>query len=189
MSKVSINLLPPELEKVKKARVNKSIISTVSVGFLVVCIILALGVLLFRLAQNQDFQKWTKEVSSQKDIIKSTTNIQKSDLSTAAKARVDSITKVTKTDLPAAYAYTLILKLIPEQMFLNTMTVDKKGKLVLDIETTNLSTLDQFLNNLNDPVVNNNKISNVTVESLSRGKTDEMRLQISTVLPESAVTQ
>lgn len=182
MSKVSINLLPPELENVKKERARRALINQISIIILVAIIAVAGGVLALRFSQNATLSDLNSKVESATNTISSPLYRKKEALVTTVKTRVTNTTTALNKVYPSTDAYQLVKKLTPENVKVTNLVIENKGKMTITIETNTTADLDQFLNNLVDPEKNDKRITQTSVESVNRGKTDTMRVEVGAIL-------
>jgi hypothetical protein len=165
MSKLSINLLPPELEANKKKAKRRALINRLSVSLLAFMVALSAVGLVLDIIQSLNVKNLDRKVDSVKAEV--TKQKKQEELVLVLKDRISGINNLLNNDTPHAKAFNLITKLVPDSVKINNFSIDKKGVVLLGGETTSPTYLSAFFNNLTDPTINENKISQVTVESLS----------------------
>lgn len=165
MNKLEINLLPPELNISKKESLRKKLVFRTSLGFLLLTILAT--IILLSLVITKNFQL-NDEVASI-ETIKSNINSHKEQESLASvlRERVNSINALLKKESPEVEAYNLITTLMPPNVSLINLSLDKNRKMLLTGETSNFVLLDSFFSNLTDPKVHLGRIVSTSVNSLS----------------------
>lgn len=72
--------------------------------------------------------------------------------------------------------YQLIERLIPAGSVVNTLAVDANGGMILTLQVPEAENLDNFVNNLTNQETNEGKITQVSIENLSRGRDNIFRV-------------
>ncbi len=183
MTKLSINLLPPELEAAKKQKKRFSKSLKLSIIFLAVVIGVAAVVLSIRLSQNVILSNTTKDLEKAKATLNSPEYNQKEGVAITLKNRLESIGTLLTQETYASYAFNLLTGLVPANVNLTGFSVDSKGVAKITAETNNISALDSFFNQILNPDKNQKKITAVNIDSLSRSKSDIYRTELSVNLP------
>lgn len=186
MAKISINLLPPELEAAKHQKNRFSRTLKLSIIFLAVVIGIATVVLSFRLSQNVILSNVNKDLEKAKTTLNLPENNQKEGVALTLKGRLDSIGSLLAQETFSSYAYNLLSSLAPVDVTLNSITIDSKGAVKITAETNNLSSLETFLNQILDPSLNQKKITVISIDGLSRSKTESYRTDLSILLAGAA---
>jgi hypothetical protein len=165
MRKLSINLLPPELEENKKKARKRAFVFRISVGILALMIILSISGLVLDIVQGLALQNEKKRV----DVVKAQVSNYKDQegLLLILKDRLGVISSLLNVDTPHAKAFTLITTLTPANVVIQTFSIDKKGAILLGGEADNPQSLQRLFDNLTSPKVNENKITNVKLDSLN----------------------
>jgi hypothetical protein len=166
MEKISINLLPIELREKSKKNTRKNRINQASIGVLVVVIIITLSVLSWTIVlksslqkANSDLATITQQVQAQKE---------KEGLVVLLKSRLDIINKLIQKESISTQSFNLISSLLPIDIKMLNLAVDKSGKIRMTASTTSLTSMQSFFNNLTDPKKNEGKITATKVESLNK---------------------
>lgn len=166
-NKVSINLLPPELEQVKQQRVRQSLVSKISIAVLVVMIIAAVAVLFLRLQQTENVKKLDATIASDTDTLNSSTYRSKEGKVMTLNARIGGISTTLNKNYAASVAYGYITQVLPSGVSIKSLDVDAKGALEVVVSSSSTQALGDFFNNLLDPTLGNGKMSALTISSLN----------------------
>lgn len=170
MSKISINLLPSDLIIHEIEEKKRSVKITICIVAITIFIMLSLTLLFLRFLQNQDAQGVNNSLNSTTSIVKSLKS-EESAL-TALRNRLDIINQILKNESLEVTAYSTLLSLTASQVSITGFTIDKKGKVLVSLESSSIRRLQQVLDKLSDPPQTNSRISNLIVDGISKTRTD-----------------
>lgn len=168
MAKISINLLPPEIiaREIKKTKFYK--IQAIGVAVILVMIFLASLTMALRILQSRNITDVQAKVGQTEQKVSDLKNTQASLF--LLKNRLTVIDKYLGIPSKQASLYKLIDKLIPPTVVINAININKTDEVTLMALVPDPASLDIFVNNLTEREENEGSISNVSVESLNRGK-------------------
>lgn len=174
--KISLNLLPEQLKTSQKSKARFSLAKKASVTALVVMVILTSSLFAYTVfdsfkikSASQELEQVKVEVDSYKD---------KEALAAVLKTRLDTINTISQTSSPQNTAFNLLTKIIPSDIRVRSLLVDKSSHATTSIESLSTGSLDNLFNKLTNPVVHDGKISKTQVESLSRSQTGIYRSEL-----------
>lgn len=165
MDKISINLLPPELEQVAKTKAKQTRLSMISIVVLLVIIGItatALSLSLLEKKIESDAQNDLASAQQRVDSLRSGQNVLYQ-----LKTRIGLIDTLTKDETAPVKAFLLVASLTPPSVTLDTFSVDKKNNISLGAEGTDSAGFETFLENLSTSKLNQNKIAHTSLDSLS----------------------
>lgn len=174
MQNIAINLLPAEYraEELKKAKLYK--VQALAVAVVLVTAFLASATVALRILQSQKIiQVQSKAEEAEKKV---------SDFKTSQgyllllKNRLNTITLYLGNSSKQAQMYVLMEKLLTPSISVSTISVDKSGNVLILATSVDRSALDLLINNLLSKEISEDKIKEVSVESLNRGKDGVYRL-------------
>lgn len=176
MAKISINLLPPEIitKELKRASFYK--IQVAGIIIILVSIFSASMTLALRILQSHNATVVQAKLTQTQQRISDLKDTQAALL--LLKNRLTVIDKYLGSSSNQLSMYRLIDKLIPASITINEVTVDKEGKVVLLAFVPTSASLDSLMDQLTLKENNEGKISQVSVESLNRGKDGFYRISL-----------
>ncbi len=168
MAKFSINLLPAEViaEELKKSKFYK--VQLVGVVIILFLAFLASTTVALRILQSHNISQVQAQVASSQQRVTELKSTQASLV--LLKNRLTAISEHVGVISKEVSMYKLIDKLIPSQAVVNSIDVDNLGQVSILVLITDAQTLDNLVNNLTNSNSNENQISQVSVDSLNRGK-------------------
>ncbi len=168
MEKITINLLPPEVNLAQKQGQKFYKIRVLSIAVMVILTFLSSTVFALRILQSQNltlarekFEQAQGKVSELKD--------QEAKLQ-VLKSRVTNIRQIKSNPSKQSQLFNLISAIIPPSIIVNSFGADRAGNVNLSAITADYLSLDLFLRDLVDPQINEGKIGAVDIENLSRGR-------------------
>lgn len=166
--KISINLLPSEdiAESIKRVQFYK--IQFIGIVVILIMVFLASLTVALRILQNRYISPYQlKVVASEKQVsdLKSTQGYL-----LLLKDRLKVIDQYLGVSSKQSSMYQLINKLIPPSVVVNAISVDQAEIVTLVVLTPDSSSLDNLMNNLTTEESNENKIGEVSVDNLNRGR-------------------
>lgn len=177
MAKLSINLLPPEIAKLRHQDKKRLLVNQISIGFLGLMILITIAVIGARLYENTAFRKQESQNEDVKGVI--STYKKEETLAVSLKNRVDKITSLNSQSSVQSKAFLLITSLLPEGVTLSALTADSQNKVIFEGTTTNLKSFQDFFGRVNNPKDNQGYISTVKVDSITVNQEGEIRFSIS----------
>lgn len=174
--KIAINLLPIEFraQELKSAKFYK--IQTVGILTILLMIFLASLTITLRILQGQKISQIKQQLTLSEQKITSLKDTQASLF--LLKNRLGTISQYL--DLPSnqSQMYQLITKLLPESVSLSSISIDKSGGVLLSAIASDGNALDDLITNLTSKETNQDKISQVSVESVNRGRDGIYRISL-----------
>lgn len=166
MEKIIINLLPKEftLAQVEQSKFKKIQI----IGWSIIALLLLVSAATFgyRVLQLQELVKTDSQLEVAVSDVK---KLQKKEVAiNILKSRVDSISGLTNTPSKQRAAFDLLGRLVPPQVTINILTIDRNGNVTVALTLPNSDTVDSLMSNLVSKEKNEGKVSQVTVDGLSR---------------------
>lgn len=166
--KLSINLLPPEIlaQQLKSAKFYK--IQTIGVMVILTMIFLASLTIAMRVLQSRNIVEVQAKVTESAGQVSDLKNTQASLF--LLSDRLKAISEYWGISSKQTLMYKLIEKLIPPSVVINSISIDKTGEVVFLALAPDSLSLDNLLNNLTTKESNEGKISQVSIDSLNRGR-------------------
>lgn len=176
MSKVTINLLPQEfrIEELKRTKFYK--IQSIGVGIILLLIFLSSLIIVLRILQSQSFSQIQSKLAVEEQKITELKTTQASLL--LIKDRLVAINQYLGIASKQVQMYELINKLVPSSIFVNSISVDKSGNILLLATSNDAASIDDLINKLVSSEEASGKITSVAMEGLSRGRDGIYRLSI-----------
>ncbi len=180
MDKIFINLLPSDILVLEKDRNKRAVFIRLAVLILVVMVAITGTLLLARFTQNQKLAQAQQQLQSAKDKVNQYQ--AQENLVFYLKERLQDISSLSNQESPYAQSYNLLVKLSPPGLSFSSVSLDKPGTAVLSTTADNSSTVKQFFNNLTDPRINQNKVTKVKIDSLSKDPNGQYRIDLTITL-------
>ncbi len=176
MAKISINLLPPEIiaKQLKKASFYK--IQFAGIVVILTAIFLSSLTVALRILQSHNITVVQAKLSDTQQKISDLKDTQASLV--LLKNRLVIIDQYLGVSSRQSLMYKLIDKLTPSSVVINEMNVDKEGKVVLLAFVPDSLSLDSLIDQLTIKENNEEKISQVAIESLNRGRDGYYRISL-----------
>lgn len=165
---ISINLLPTEitLEELKKAKFYK--IQAVGVAIILVLTFLTSLTLALRILQSRNITLHKAKVAKAEQRVSELKDTQASLV--VLKDRLTAVSQYLGVSSKQTTLYQLIDKLIPSSVAVKGIAVDRTGTVTLTVLVPDSSTLDDLVVSLTDKESNEDKIKQISIENLNRGK-------------------
>ncbi len=177
MTKLSINLLPPEFALSKKKQHRQLIIANSSIMALVFVIIVTGTTIALRLSQKTDIQKSEQDLNNIQQQISRFS--EQETLVRIFKTRIDKIVNIQKSYTDKPLTFSLDPQALPPAVSIIASNTDKSGLVRIDGETFDPRALDTFFDNLFKLHQDQNQIGKVKVESLTKSKSGAIRFGVS----------
>lgn len=167
-NKLMINLLPLEIILDRKQHFKLKLISKISIIALLVLIFFTSSTLALRFSQTFALKSAEEglviaesKVSSLKD---------KEGQAIALKKRLDSIASILGGDSLRKAIFNMVIYLVPSNMQVLEVNVDKNGNMNIDLSSSSLSAIQTLTDSLGDKEKNSDLISKVDLDGLSLGR-------------------
>lgn len=166
--KISINLLPPEVmaKELKKVKFYK--IQSVGVAVILLMIFLSSLTLALQILQSHNIALYKAKLTQAEEKVSTLKGVQASLF--LLQNRLTVINQYLGVSSKQSIAYQLIDKLIPPSVVISAVSVDRSGEVVFSALIPDSTSLNNLINNLTLKESNEGKISQVSLESLNRGR-------------------
>ncbi len=168
MAKISINLLPPEImaQEFKKAKFYK--IQFAGIAIVLAMVFLTSLTIALRILQSRSIAVIQATLAEEEQKVTDLKDTQASFF--LLKNRLNVINQYFGISSQQSSMYKLLDKLIPVSVLINAITIDKTGGVILLATVPDSLILENLVNNLTTRETNESKISEVSVETLNRGR-------------------
>ena len=167
MTGLTINLLPAQFRVDQKAQKKFQIIQKSSIAVLMLFIFLASGATAFRILKVQDISRLEDQVKQEEEKVLSKKTGET--VLVVLKNRLSLINQIEKSGANKTLIYQQISGLIPADVQISTLTVDRSGNMAIAIIAPGTQSLERMLSSLTSKEAFK-LISKVELESLSRGR-------------------
>ncbi|MBI2314644.1 hypothetical protein HYU93_01100 [Candidatus Daviesbacteria bacterium] len=167
-SSLRINLLPSEIIQAEIKRTKFYKIQAAGIVIILIMVFLASLTTVLRILQSRNITEVSAKVAQAEQQVSGFKNTQASLI--LLKDRLKIINGYFGVLSKQSLMYQLIEKLTPSSVVINAITVDKTGRVVFLALTPDSASLDELINNLTIKENNDGKISQVSVDSLNRGR-------------------
>ncbi len=174
--KIAINLLPIEFTQAEVKRAKFIKIQTIGVLVILVMVFLSSLSVALRILQSQSIKSVQIQVSATEQKISDLKDKQVSLL--LIKNRLAVINQYLGNSSKQVAMLILLDKLLPSSISINSTVVDINGEISILALIPDSQALDNMINNLTDNTQNEGKISQVSLDSLSRGKDGVYRVSL-----------
>lgn len=173
---ISINLLPPEFasQDLKQKRFYK--LQIFGVAVIIVMVFLSSLTVSLRILQSQKIGQVQNELTAAEQKVSSQRDKEAS--LAVLKNRLSVINQYINTPSKQVSMYTLVNKLIPNSIVIATLVVDRSGSVILTAIAPDSQILDSFLTDLTNKEKNQDKIGQLEIDGLSRGRDNSFRLSL-----------
>lgn len=168
MSRISINLLPPEFmaAELKASKFHK--VQAIGIGVILFMIFLSSLTFALRILQNRTGELLQARLSKAEQRTADLKNTQASLI--LIKDRVKIIDQYFGIPSKHTTVYNLVDDLMPSSIIINAMTIERSGNLILLGATPDSQILDTFINSLTTNKTSLDLVKEVTIESLNRAR-------------------
>ncbi len=176
MDKISINLLPPEFrqEELKQKKFYKIQVMGVMIIFLM-AFLTSMSIAL-RILQSHNISQVQLSVNAQEQKVSDLKGTQASLL--LLKNRLGVIGQYLGTPSKQTFAYALIDQLVGTAISINALSIDRTGDVSIVGLIPDSVALETLIESLTTKEKNENKISQISIDSLSRGKDGVYRISL-----------
>lgn len=174
MEKININLLPSEftVQEVKKAKFYK--IQAIGVVAILLIIFLSSMTVALRILQNQNIKLVQAKLSQDEDRVSNLKDRQASLL--LLKNRLTTIDQYLGTSSPQAKSFEMLNNLLPPSLIISSENINSSGEVSIVAVVPDSQILDNMIASLTTEGTNQGKISQVSLDSLSRGRENAYRI-------------
>ncbi len=176
MTKIAINLLPIEFrtQALKNAKFYK--IQTIGIVTILLMILLSSITVALRILQSQNISQIQDKLTQSEQKITKLKNIQASLF--LLKNRLNTIDQFLGIPSKPSEIYELITKLTPATVSISSVSVSSTGEVLVLAAAPDGTALDSLITNLTSQENNEDKISQVSLESINRSKDGIYRISL-----------
>lgn len=174
--KIAINLLPIEFTQAEVKRTKFIKIQTIGVLVILVMVFLSSLSVALRILQSQSIKSVQIQVSATEQKISDLKDRQVSLL--LIKNRLAIINQYLGNSSKQVAMLILLDKLLPAGISINSTTIGKDGEISILALIPDSQTMDNMIDNLTDKTQNEGQISQVSLDSISRGKDGVYRVSL-----------
>lgn len=173
---ISINLLPADFmaEEIKSAKFYK--VQAIGVSIILIMIFLASLTVALRILQSNNISKIQLKLSEAEKRVLTLKDRQVSLV--LLKNRLSTISQNTEEASKQNIMYNLLNKLIPPSVSITSLALDKSGNAAVVALAPTSDVLDNLITALSSKESNQDKISQVSIESLNRGRDGVFRISL-----------
>lgn len=172
--KIAIDLLPQEFRIEERKRVKFLKVQAIGVVVIMVVTFLALATVVLRFLQSQNIVKLQDKLIFAEKRVEELKNTQASLL--LLKDRLTTISKYLEIPSKEVQTYKLISQLVPASVSIGSISIDRGGELLVLATAADGISIDELMSNLISKETNQDKIRQVSIENLSRGRDGVYRL-------------
>lgn len=176
MTDISINLLPIEFkqEEIKRTKFYK--VQTVGVAIILLMTFLASLTVALRILQSQKIFQIKSRLAQAEEKISNLKTVQASLI--LLKNRLTAIDQYLGTPSKQSQIYQLVTELLPVNAAVSSISVDAAGEVIILVTIPDSSALDNLVNSLISRDKNQDKISQISLENINRGRDGIYRLNL-----------
>lgn len=160
--------------EIKRAKFYK--IQAIGVAVIMGMVFLSSLTVALRILQSQSIQQVKVKLGQSEQKVLNLKDRQVSLI--LLKNRLTVINQYLGTSSKQTAIYRLLDKLLPQSLVINSLTVDKTGDIILTGATIDSSSIDTLVESLLDKETNEDKVSQVAVESINRGRDGLYRISL-----------
>lgn len=180
MGNILINLLPNEVKIADKISRKKILSFRISIGILVFFILTTATLILLGIRQNGEYQALTEKLKESKSSIANVQNNQT--ILSKLKYYLGLIDPIINQPNKSDQAFSLVTKLSPTDIQLQSLQIDKSGRSTLIGESPTIEGVNSLISNLTDPRANEDKLAKVTLNNFSLAKSGSFVFDLTLVL-------
>lgn len=168
MEKISINLLPLEYaaEEIKKAKFYK--VQLLGVAAILLVVFFASLTVALRILQSQNLRQVQAALSQEEEKVSQLKDRQAALL--VIKNRLSTINQYLGVTSKQVSTYNLLNQLLPSQLGISSLSVNRSGDAFVVALAPDSFTLDKLVSNLISKEDSAQKILQVSIDTLTRGK-------------------
>lgn len=179
MQGLSINLIPAELGAEELRRKKFIRVQIFGISAILLLAFLASVTISLRILQQQDIRREQERLSEVESRVTQLKNREASLF--VLKNRLATASRFLETPSKQVIIFNLVNSLLPSSIAANSMVVDRSGNISVSAATSDSAALDSFLDSLVSKETNQDKVSQVVVESLSRARDGTFRVNFKVV--------
>ncbi len=168
MAKISINLLPTEIITKELKKANFYRIQLAGIIVILIMVFLASLTVALRILQSRSITEVQAKISETEQQVSDLKDTQAALI--LLKDRITVIDKYLGVSSNQSLMYKLIDKLIPPDVIINGISINKTGEVTLVVLVPDASSLDNLIESFTNRDSNEEKISLIGIESLNRGR-------------------
>lgn len=168
MSQISINLLPIEFREQELRRTRFYKVQALGIGVVMLMVFLSSLTVALRILQSQNISQIQKKIVASEQKVSDYKTTQGSLI--LLKDRLTAISQYLGNPSKQSQMYKLISELLPPTISIGSVSIGKEGEILLFVATRDSNNLDAFITNLTSKDKNQDKISQVSLDTLSRGR-------------------
>ena len=176
MPKIAVNLLPAEFitEQLKNAKFYK--VQSAGIAIVMLMIFLSSVTVALRFLQSQKLSQLQTQITASEEKI---SNLKSTESSLfLLKNRLTTINKYLTSPSQQAQMYKLIMSLLPSSVSISSISVDRSAQVLVSATTADADSLDLLITNLTQEESNEDKIAQVSLENVNRGRDGIYRISL-----------
>lgn len=164
--KIAINLLPIELkvEQIKKAKFYK--IQTIGIVAIMFVVFMASLTVALSILQNHNMAQIQKKITASEQKVSELKSTQASLL--LLKNRLTTINQYFEIPSRQSQLYKLLTDSLPGSVSINSVSISKDDNIIVLAYAGNIKDVDSLITNLTSKDKNQDKVSKLSLESISR---------------------
>lgn len=173
---IAINLLPVEFatKQVRQKKFYK--VQVVSIAALLIMAFMASITVALRVLQSQNLTSAQTRLAQAEDEV---LNLKSKEAAVVVlKNRLDAINRVHGVSSKQLTAYSLIDGLLPQDIPINSLSIDVNGNILLSFTVSSPEVLDNLMTSLTSKDRNFNLVDQVEVESVARSRDGLLRVSL-----------
>lgn len=174
MAKISINLLPPEITELEVKRTRFYKVQFIGIVIILTMVFLSSLVFALRILQSHNISAIQVKVAAAEQQVSDLRGTETSLV--LLKNRLSTIDKFLGVSSKQSLMFGLLDKLMPAGVVVNSVVVDRSGGATLLVLAPDTASLDTLLNNLTSKETNEGSISEISVETINRGRDNYYRV-------------
>lgn len=179
MAKISINLLPPEITAAEKKKSRFLRIQFIGIIVILTMIFFTSLTVALRILQTHNISLIQAKVALAEQQVSDLKDTQVSLF--LLKDRLSTIDKFFGVSSKQTAMYQLLDKLIPKNVIINSVNIDRSGSVTLNVLAPDSATLDILITNFTTKDTNEGFITQVLMDSINRGKDGFYRISLKIV--------
>ena len=174
MAKISINLLPAEFLQEEGKRTKFYKIQAIGIFVILLMVFFSSLSVALRILQSQSVKNVQIRVTAAEERIGQLKDTQASLI--LLKNRLSAINEYLNKPSAQAQLYAILGKIIPSNVGISSISIDKSGQAQVLASVPDSSTLDNLISSLVNTETNGGKIEEVSMDTVSRGKDGDYRI-------------
>lgn len=176
VSKITVNLLPPEVIIQRKHNSKLALVNRVSMVALVVLVFFSSTTLALRISQSFELQKAQKGLALAEGRVSSLKS--REEQAAILKQRLDAIQNLMGTDAKRKAIFNLIIFLLPPEIQVSDIIVDENGNMALSLSSPSLRAIEVLTESLSNKEKSSDMVAKVDLDGLSVGKDSAYRFSL-----------